>query len=429
MPMSSPRPRMFSGSNRRKARPTSVAFGPQRDVALVPGDADAHHLLALVPAARDVADVAHGGGVRARGRSRQREARHLQPLGEARQVVVLLLGRAVLLDQLAWAQRVRHHDDGAHVGRARGDLAQHQRLRLRREAQAAVLLGDEHAEEAVLLDEGPDLLGDLLVLMADPPVVDHPAQLVGRAVEERLLLLRQGDRRDGAQLLPVGLAGEQLGIEADGAGVQRLLLGGRDPGQDALDLVEERRDQSRAAQRREWRSPARHHHRHPGQNAQQIEGRLVPVAVDQPGAPDQNGGGRRTGPAPDRRSAHGEHEDADQAQQDEHDYCRHEPASRRRQRRPLILRILRQDGYRSTHLASIPKPRSCPQAYDIEKYSRFGCRISVEAEWSGPKRACSRSQQYPKLTFTSTQGVASSACECQFRPQAHWYTSDRFLKV
>ena len=202
---------------------------PQRDVALVPGDADAHHLLALVPAARDVADVAHGGGIRAGGRPREREAGHLQPLGEARQVVVLLLGRAVFLDQLARAQRVRHHDDGDSVGRARGDLAQHQRLRLRREAQAAVLLGDEHAEEAVLLDEVPDLLGDLLVLMADHPVVDHPAQLVGRPVEEGLLLLGQRDRRDGAQLLPVGLAGEQLGIEADGARVQRLLLGGRDP--------------------------------------------------------------------------------------------------------------------------------------------------------------------------------------------------------
>ena len=89
---------------------------PQRDVALLPGEADAHHLLALVPAARDVAHVTHGGGVRARGRPRQREARYLQPLGQARQVVVLLLGRAVLLDQLARPQRVRHHDDGAHVG-------------------------------------------------------------------------------------------------------------------------------------------------------------------------------------------------------------------------------------------------------------------------------------------------------------------------
>ena len=47
-----------------------------------------------------------------------------------------------------------------------------------REAEAAVLLGDEHAEEAVLLDEAPDLGGDLAVVVADLPVVDHPAELV-----------------------------------------------------------------------------------------------------------------------------------------------------------------------------------------------------------------------------------------------------------
>src|SRR5215472_17058113 len=129
--------------------------GSKRDVALLPRQTDANHLLALVVTARDVAHVAHGGGVRSGGRARQRKARHLQPLGETGQVVVLLLGGAVFLDELTWAQRVRDHDIGAHVGRARGELAQHQRLRLRREAQTAVLLGNEHAKEAVFLDERP----------------------------------------------------------------------------------------------------------------------------------------------------------------------------------------------------------------------------------------------------------------------------------
>jgi hypothetical protein len=99
------------------------------------------------------------------------------------------VGRAVFLDQLAGAQRVRNHHQGAHVGRARGDLAEHQRLRLRREAQASVLLGDQHAEEAVLLDELPDRFGDLMLVVADRPIVDHPAQLGGRAVEEGFLFL------------------------------------------------------------------------------------------------------------------------------------------------------------------------------------------------------------------------------------------------
>ncbi len=40
-----------------------------------------------------------------------------------------------------------------------------------------------------------------------------------------LLLGGQHDRRDGAQLDPVGRAGEHLGVEADGAGVEGLLLG------------------------------------------------------------------------------------------------------------------------------------------------------------------------------------------------------------
>ena len=239
----------------------------QRDVALLPGGADAHHLLAVVPALGDVADVAHGRGVRARGRTGQREAGDIEALGEAREVVLLLLGRAVLLDQLARPQRVRHHDDDAGVRRARADASQHQRLRLRREAEAAVLLGDEHAEEAVLLDETPDLGRDLAVVVADLPVVEHPAELVAGPVEERLLLLGQRDGRNGAQLLPVGRAGEQLGIEADGAGVERLLLGRGDLGQDALDLVEDRPGE-RGTPDGGHRQPREHDHRQPGEHAE-----------------------------------------------------------------------------------------------------------------------------------------------------------------
>ncbi len=47
---------------------------PQRDVALVPGEADADDFLALVHAPGDVADVAHGGGVRPRRGTCEREA-------------------------------------------------------------------------------------------------------------------------------------------------------------------------------------------------------------------------------------------------------------------------------------------------------------------------------------------------------------------
>ncbi len=61
--------------------------------------------------------------------------------------------------------------------------------------------------------------------MADLPIVDQAAKVFGWAIEERLLFRRQRDRRDGAQFGPVGGAGEKLCVEADGAGVEGLLLG------------------------------------------------------------------------------------------------------------------------------------------------------------------------------------------------------------
>ena len=248
--MSSPRPRMFSGSHEPEGEADQRRLRTQRDVALLPREADADHLLALVLPARDVSDVAHGGGVRTRCRTGERKARNLQAFGEAWQVMFLLFGRAVFLDQLARAQRVRHHDDGAHVRRSGGDPSQDQRLRLSRKAKTAMLFRDEHAEKAVLLGKIPDFLRDVLVAVPDRPVVGEAAEFVGWPVEERLLFLGQGDGRHGAQLVPVGLAGEQLGVEADGASIERLLLGSRYPGEYALDLSVERLDQDCPPHRR-----------------------------------------------------------------------------------------------------------------------------------------------------------------------------------
>ena len=53
-----------------------------------------------------------------------------------------------------------------------------------------MLLGDEHAEEALIADEAPDVLGHVVQLMADAPVVELAAKLVGRAVEEGALFRR-----------------------------------------------------------------------------------------------------------------------------------------------------------------------------------------------------------------------------------------------
>ena len=91
----------------------------ERDVALVPGELDAERLLALVQAFGDHADIAHRGCVGAGERAGEREAGNFVAAREPRQIVLLLRLGAVFLDQLAWPERVRHHDDGDAVGLAR----------------------------------------------------------------------------------------------------------------------------------------------------------------------------------------------------------------------------------------------------------------------------------------------------------------------
>src|SRR5581483_6585786 len=146
-------------------------------------------------------------------------------LGEPRQIVLLLRVGSVLLDQLAWSERVRHHDDGDAVGAPRGDLADDERLGLGREAQAAMRARDEHAEEAVLAYETPDIIGNIVQLMSDAPVIEALAELRGGPVEEGALLGGKSDGGYAPELRPVGPAAEEFGVPADGAGLKRLALG------------------------------------------------------------------------------------------------------------------------------------------------------------------------------------------------------------
>ena len=88
-----------------------------------------------------------------------------------------------------------------------------------------MLLGDEHAEEAVVADELPDVVRHVVQFMTDAPVVEPLAELVGRPVEKGTLLGGERDGGDAAKLRPVRLAGEQLGVPADGAGLERLAFG------------------------------------------------------------------------------------------------------------------------------------------------------------------------------------------------------------
>ena len=81
----------------------------ERDVALLPGDTQAQRFLAFVYFTANNADVRHGSGIRPGLRRGQRKARYLQTLGQSRQVVILLRFGAVVHQQFAGTQGIRHH--------------------------------------------------------------------------------------------------------------------------------------------------------------------------------------------------------------------------------------------------------------------------------------------------------------------------------
>src|SRR3954454_4085339 len=98
-------------------------------------------------------------------------------------------------------------------------------MRIGREAEAAELLRNDHAEEFFALDEVPDIGRQVAPFPKDLPLVEHGAELVDGAVEEGLLLFGQRCLRDLEQLRPIGLAGEEITAPPDVAALQRLALG------------------------------------------------------------------------------------------------------------------------------------------------------------------------------------------------------------
>ncbi|MGY4226704.1 hypothetical protein ACVMIH_004065 [Bradyrhizobium sp. USDA 4503] len=180
----------------------------ERDVALVPVEPQAEHLTAFEIALADDAGVDHRGGVGACLRAGQAEAGNVLSGGEARQPFVLLLLGAEAHQELSGPERVRHHHGDGRGQRARRDLAHHLGMRVGREAEAAEFLRDDHAEEFFGLDESPDLGRQIAPFPVDLPLVEHPAELVDRTVQEGLLFLGQSGRRERQQFRPVGVAGE-----------------------------------------------------------------------------------------------------------------------------------------------------------------------------------------------------------------------------
>ena len=196
----------------------------QRDVALVEGDAHADHFLALVHALADHTGVGDRRGVGAGPRAGQREGGHLDALGQARQVVVLLRFGAVVQEQFGRAERVRHHDRDRQGGGAGRQLGHDLRMRVGGKLEAAVLLRDDHAEEALVLDIAPGGVGQVVELVRHLPVIDQAAGFLDLVVHERLLFGGQLRLRVGMQFLPVGLAAEQFALPPDRAGLERVAL-------------------------------------------------------------------------------------------------------------------------------------------------------------------------------------------------------------
>ena len=225
MPISSRSPIRWSGSLQLEGKPEHGRDRSERDVALVPIEPDAQDLAALVAAAADDAAIDHRGGVRSGFRAGEAEARNFLAAREPRQPVILLRLGAELHQQFAGTERVRHHRGAGGADRARRQLADHFRMRVGGEAEAAIRLGNDHCEEFFGFQKVPDFGRQIVPLPIDLPVIDHAAQLFDRAGEELPLLVRQPGRRARQKLVPIGIAGEKLGVPPNVAGLDGLALG------------------------------------------------------------------------------------------------------------------------------------------------------------------------------------------------------------
>ena len=188
--------------------------------------------------------IGHRGRVAAGLRARQGKARHFLAPGQTRQVVGLLFLGSVVEQQLRRAQRVRHHHRHRAGDAPACELHHHARVCERGELQTAVAFGDDHPEEALVLDEPPDLGGQVVQLLGDPPVVQHGAELLDRPIQKGLFLGGQGRNRGRQQPRPVGAAAEQLGVPPHRARLDRFALGLRHRGH----RVSERAQDGRADQ-------------------------------------------------------------------------------------------------------------------------------------------------------------------------------------
>ena len=89
------------------------------------------------------------------------------------------------------------------------------------------MLRDYHCEELLLDNEVPDILRHVSKLVADLPVVEHPAELLAGPIEKSRFFVRQLRRRVRHQAIPIGHAREEFAVPPYVARFKRLALGVR----------------------------------------------------------------------------------------------------------------------------------------------------------------------------------------------------------
>ena len=89
----------------------------------------------------------------------------------------------------------------------------------------AVPLLDDHREEALALEELPDLGRHVAAPVRDVEVIDHPAEFLAGTIEEGLFLSGQLRGLGAEQLRPVRFAGEQFAVPPDGTRFERFAFG------------------------------------------------------------------------------------------------------------------------------------------------------------------------------------------------------------
>ena len=228
-----------------------AAHRPESDVALVPVEPDAEDFFTVPLAAADDAAVGHGRGVRAGFGAGQTERGDFLASGESRQPVAALRISAVLQQQLAGAERVRHHHGDRRCDRAGRDHPDDLGMCERREAETTVLARDDHAEELVPLQVLPHRVRQVRLFPGDLPVVEHRAEFLDGPVDECLLVDREPWRRYVEQLLPARIAGEQLRVPPHVACFERCPLGIRQARQHPARPAEQRAGDELPAQRSE----------------------------------------------------------------------------------------------------------------------------------------------------------------------------------